>query len=339
MWHVGDSGPNLPVVTSPPRPNALAAIGIGETSERVYRFAVRHAGCTIDVLADGTGRRLDEVMADLEVLSARQLVTVHDGRVYPEPPERALDRLVEAESRRLAEAEESLALARTQVADYVADHRASQRADWRPAAVDVIPAAELADLMFSLVGSTTGELLFLRPDQWYLPSGARMDVAVIHAVRGGRRSRVIYPDTVLEANPDSVQARARSGERIRVLPEVPTRMAVFGTQAAILPEEWGSPSGHRLLIRQPALVAACVAYFDSLWGRAVSVAGFADEPEDTSARPLLEMLARGAKDEQIARSLDLSLRTVRRRVADLMASLGADSRFQAGVEAVRHGWL
>ena len=51
------------------------------------------------------------------------------------------------------------------------------------------------------------------------------------------------------------------------------------------------------------------------------------------------MLARGAKDEQIARSLDLSLRTVRRRVAELMASLGADSRFQAGVEAVRHGWL
>ena len=56
-------------------------------------------------------------------------------------------------------------------------------------------------------------------------------------------------------------------------------------------------------------------------------------------RLLLEQLARGAKDEQIARTLGLSLRTVRRRVADLMDDLGAGSRFQAGVEAVRRGWI
>jgi DNA-binding NarL/FixJ family response regulator len=35
----------------------------------------------------------------------------------------------------------------------------------------------------------------------------------------------------------------------------------------------------------------------------------------------------------------MSLRTVRRRVAEVMAELGADSRFQAGVEATRRGWL
>ena len=54
---------------------------------------------------------------------------------------------------------------------------------------------------------------------------------------------------------------------------------------------------------------------------------------------LLRQLAAGAKDEQIARTLGLSLRTVRRRVADLMIELGADTRFQAGVEAARRGWL
>ena len=43
--------------------------------------------------------------------------------------------------------------------------------------------------------------------------------------------------------------------------------------------------------------------------------------------------------KQIARTLGISLRTTRRRVAALMAELGADSRFQAGVEAVRRGWL
>ena len=50
-------------------------------------------------------------------------------------------------------------------------------------------------------------------------------------------------------------------------------------------------------------------------------------------------LAAGAKDEQIARTMGLSLRTIRRRIADLMIELGADTRFQAGAEAVRRGWL
>jgi DNA-binding NarL/FixJ family response regulator len=35
----------------------------------------------------------------------------------------------------------------------------------------------------------------------------------------------------------------------------------------------------------------------------------------------------------------MSLRTVRRRVAELIEELGAQSRFQAGVEAVRRGWI
>jgi DNA-binding NarL/FixJ family response regulator len=61
--------------------------------------------------------------------------------------------------------------------------------------------------------------------------------------------------------------------------------------------------------------------------------------ESATRRLLLEQLTRGAKDEQIARELGLSLRTVRRRVAEVLGELGADSRFQAGVEAVRRGWI
>ena len=38
-------------------------------------------------------------------------------------------------------------------------------------------------------------------------------------------------------------------------------------------------------------------------------------------------------DETAARRLTLSLRTYRRRVAELMRTLDADSRFQAGVRA------
>ena len=54
---------------------------------------------------------------------------------------------------------------------------------------------------------------------------------------------------------------------------------------------------------------------------------------------VLRLAAQGLSDEGIARHLGLSVRTVRARFADAMAELGAQSRFHAGVEAARRGWL
>jgi DNA-binding CsgD family transcriptional regulator len=54
---------------------------------------------------------------------------------------------------------------------------------------------------------------------------------------------------------------------------------------------------------------------------------------------LLRLLADGSKDEAAARALGVSVRTVRRMVADLMRRLDARSRFQAGILAQRRGWL
>ncbi len=77
-----------------------------------------------------------------------------------------------------------------------------------------------------------------------------------------------------------------------------------------------------------------------MWDRAAPVPDLdLGEARPDLRRFLLQQLAAGAKDEQIARALGISLRTVRRRVADMLIELGVDNRFQAGVEAVRRGWL
>ena len=54
---------------------------------------------------------------------------------------------------------------------------------------------------------------------------------------------------------------------------------------------------------------------------------------------MLELLGSGCKDETAARTLGLGVRTYRRRVAELMNALGADSRFQAGVRARELGLI
>jgi DNA-binding CsgD family transcriptional regulator len=54
---------------------------------------------------------------------------------------------------------------------------------------------------------------------------------------------------------------------------------------------------------------------------------------DEQGLTILRSLSSGQKDETAARQLGLSVRTYRRRVAELMDLLGASSRFQAGVRA------
>ena len=60
--------------------------------------------------------------------------------------------------------------------------------------------------------------------------------------------------------------------------------------------------------------------------------------DPTDAR-LMTLLAAGFKDDAIARQLALSSRTVGRRVAELMETLGARTRFQAGIHAQRRHLL
>jgi DNA-binding CsgD family transcriptional regulator len=184
-----------------------------------------------------------------------------------------------------------------------------------------------------------GDLLWLRPDQWRGPREDQMVDVVAEAVAQGRRSRAIYPVRALHDAPEALAARAEAGEEIRLLPDLPTRLLVVGDSHAVVPEPLGLADLPLAVVRQAAVVGAFRMWFDELWGRAVVPVLEEAEPRLDLRRFLLEQLAAGARDDQIARKLGMSLRTVRRRVAALMVELGADTRFQAGAEAARRGWL
>jgi DNA-binding transcriptional ArsR family regulator len=319
---------------------SLGVLGVDERSERVYRFVLRNPGTAQSAICDALGLTQAQLAVRLSALVERRLVRLAGDEATAEPPEVAIGRLVNGELRRVTRTEEMLTAVQHDIALYVAEAAVGSRADTQPVHLDRVPVAELGDVMRALIANVTTEMLFLRPDQWYLPTGAAADDAVIQALRGGAGSRAIYPARVIEERPESVLARARAGEQVRVLPSVPSRLAIFGRETAILPEAWEGESSGRLVIRQLSIVAACVALFDELWKHALTVPGFGDgSPDHDARRQLLEMLALGAKDEQIGRALGMSLRTVRRRIAELLAELGVDSRFQAGMEIVRRGWL
>lgn len=76
--------------------------------------------------------------------------------------------------------------------------------------------------------------------------------------------------------------------------------------------------------------------FSAMWDQSTDLDAYLreDTPHlDPDARTILEALGSGLTDASAAGRLGLSLRTYRRRVADLMVTLEAGSRFQAGLRA------
>lgn len=160
--------------------------------------------------------------------------------------------------------------------------------------------------------------------------------------------RVVYDRSALSVPGylELVSELVELGERARVGSTVPMKLMIVDRAVAVTPLRiQGDVLLQALLIQDPALVAGLVRVFTDAWRAAVPLGPegmpLADTPERPSSeeRQVLALLAAGATDEMIGRLLNVSPRTAHRRVRDLAAKLGAETRFQAGVQAVRLGWL
>lgn len=319
----------------------LGVLGFSARQESLYRLVLRNSGSTLSVLAGLAGLPVGELREHMTRFAGAGMVEVRADVVVARPPEEALGRLINEETRRLQSRGDQLDAVRSLLPSLHADHLAASAPTGQPVPVELLEDGDLAQLIRSLTAASTGEMLWLRRDPWNA-AGVEVDEWVLDLVRSGRRCRAIYPVEVLHEAPELIRARVVAGEHIRVLGEVPTRLAVLGSSSALIGERFGFHTGRRLVLRQQSIVAALALMFEGLWERALTVPVFESERIDEGAggqRLLLRHLAAGAKDEQIARAFGLSVRTVRRRVAELLTELGAESRFEAGAEAVRRGWL
>jgi DNA-binding NarL/FixJ family response regulator len=99
-----------------------------------------------------------------------------------------------------------------------------------------------------------------------------------------------------------------------------------------------TPAGREYSVTSsPALVAGVNDLFRAAWSAAADFGSYLTREAppllEESSREVLRALGEGLTDEAAARRLGVSLRTYRRRVADLLLALEADSRFQAGLRA------
>ena len=86
-------------------------------------------------------------------------------------------------------------------------------------------------------------------------------------------------------------------------------------------------------------VAAGLKVFNRFWQLGTPIGDDAEGELDARDATVLRLMAAGVTDAAIARQTGFSQRTVERRVRHVMERLGAQTRFQAGVQAVHRGWL
>lgn len=317
---------------------SAGTLGADYALEALYRTIRSSDGARIDDVALGRETTVEALLHEIAPLLRLGVARVDDGVLHVAPLRQAIGAALEHQAAEVSE--QMRRLLRFAGAMRHLDEPARAPDGGTRLDAEVINGPAPVDLMVEWITESSGELMFLRPDQWRFPSEPVIAAAFKVALDQGRRARGIYPVRALHQARSVLTDRASAGEEIRLLPEVPSRLAIVGEARALVPQHPGVANERAVVLRDEGLVSTLKLYFEELWDQAVALpAAQAQDVRHDARRLLLQELAVGARDEQIARTLGIGLRTVRRRIAALTLELGAESRFQAGVEAARRGWV
>ncbi|GAB3450553.1 helix-turn-helix domain-containing protein [Actinophytocola sediminis] len=314
----------------------LQGLGLSEVEETVYRAVLRQRPSSLAELARTLGLSRHQVAKTVQRLRAAGLVQAGTAGLPPTAidPEIAIPALL----RRRHEQLEDVA---AHVPALAAEHRLAVFGNAHHRSVEVVVGRdEIRHRMAALAATATEFRIFDCPPYAHDASG-EVD-GELPLLERGVLIRVVYDAAALRdpARLANVRALAAHGEQARVLPELPLKLTIFDEHTAVVPLTRTEVAESVALVHESGLLDALVALFETLWSSAPSL----DRPPDAPPIPpaeaeLLTLLAMGVKDGAVARQLGVSIRTARRRISGVLDRLGATSRFQAGREAERRGWL
>ncbi|MFF3321176.1 DNA-binding response regulator [Streptomyces sp. NPDC002889] len=208
--------------------------------------------------------------------------------------------------------------------------------------------AELVARAGHLFGSAQREFLCAAADLVTFSAGVNAAFAEGYRpslVTGLAMRKIYTPQALADDEAERRLVRiAESGAHVRISTAPLAREAiVIDGRVAILAGVHAAGVRTYSVVRSPEVVDGIRSLFGAAWETATDLAEFrrtrSSQPPALSgqAREILRMLGAGYTDETAARRLGISLRTYRRRVAELMTALDATSRFQAGLRAREFG--
>ncbi|MBR7830430.1 helix-turn-helix domain-containing protein [Actinospica sp. MGRD01-02] len=343
-------------VAEPPQGGPADALSRSE--ESVYLGLCRKGAASAEELAAAEHLHLDAVFQALLGLRIRGLVRgpALDGRATWRAlaPDLALESTLARRERSERTARDAL----TRLLDGYLRER-GQRDPVAAGLVEVVTGLDSIGEVWATLqaGARSSVDVFDKPP--FVQSDDEDPAPEIEMLARGVKARGVYERASLldPAKLAEVQEMITAGETAVMVPELPFKLAVVDRRRALLPLGAGTELTAALIVRPSPLLDALIEVFETQWARGMPVprpagrTGARAEGQDAGreAAPdaegrsawegLLTMLSAGMTDEAIARQLGVSARTVQRRISDLMETLGSRNRFQAGVQAVRHGLL
>ncbi|MDQ0681363.1 DNA-binding CsgD family transcriptional regulator [Streptomyces achromogenes] len=327
----------------------MSAPSIGPQALRLFQYASARSDWSVRSACEQLDTTADEIEhARGQLIDLGLLVESSDGgpTAKATAPEAALLRLLTTE-------EEATA----RLADHI--RRTRERIDamrevFLPLHVarsgtlgdEVITGADrIARVLGDTADIATSEILSMHPGpvrpSEVLAEGLRRDIQVLE--RGvTMRSIHLRPMTRIVHSMNHLRELRAAGAQVRIANIVPFRFILVDRVQALVPALHTNAANAMMVLRGEAVTALLVKVFEMCWASSVPLDDSgADEESGLTSQQLcvLRLMSTGRKDESIAREIGVSVRTLRRVMADLMAQLGVESRFQAGVRAARTGLL
>ncbi|ALO99042.1 helix-turn-helix domain-containing protein [Streptomyces olivaceoviridis] len=326
----------------------LSVLGIAEPDEEVYRCFVDHGQATVEEVCASLGVPEQHVVRCVARLRDLGLLYVTGlSRYQATDPQTAMLPLL---ARRQWETEMALASARAEIDRIAERYREGRlRSDPRNLVEVLSDRGLILERVAELSNSATSHMWALdrppyvgRPDGRLHSNEDEFGLTKGWLERGIDVRSIYCPQSMERPGRFAMLLRlAELGERARMLPSLPFKLHIIDRRVALVPLS-GPVYDDLVVIHPSAMLDALMELYEAYWNRAEPITGPApagDDGLDEDDVLLLRMLKAGLKDQAIARQLGCSTRTATRRVAAVLARLGADTRFQAGATAAARGLI
>ncbi|MGH3501835.1 MAG: TrmB family transcriptional regulator [Nocardioidaceae bacterium] len=326
-------------------------VGVPEQEARIYEALVRRQHADAGTLADELSLSRHQVTRAMTHLASQGLTTRLPGRpaqFSAVAPDQAAGLLIADQERRLLEL-------RSHAQSLAELHRRANVSWHHPAdLVEVIEGGPNVARTFSRLQREAQQQIrgFDRPPYLANPVEGNPEEDEQRDTRG-ITYRVVYDRSALAipGRMADIWRGIHGGEQARV-GAVPMKMVLCDARAALIPAATADYTAEAAYLVHPSsLLDAVSALFEATWDRAVPLnrapSSYEDDGKEQGAgggvrrddADLIGLLAGGSTDDSIARALGWSVRTVRRHVRRLMVEVGAETRFQLGMEANRRNWV
>ncbi|MEV4168617.1 helix-turn-helix transcriptional regulator [Nonomuraea sp. NPDC049709] len=323
-------------------------LGLDPAQTALYSAVLRLHKATRTDLAQAMDGTVEKVGRQLDDLVKLGVIDEQSGQYLARHPAAALGRVIAERLDRLAEESRMIDSALGSIRSLIRDYDAGRDYRSGPFTVEMVSGADI--LYESVVGIAVQcqtppmPLLTAVPDERTMTDFARKfaDPWIDAQKRNLLTVHTIIPVSTLTVPGvrEQLTRLIESGGKVRTLDRVPSWFLTAGAEVAGMPAHWGGNlpdhAYNFYLVRTSVVVGVLRSLFQELWARAMPLPW--GSRRDGMVQ-VLRLAAQGMCDDSIARQLGLSVRTVRGRFADAMTELGAQSRFHAGVEAARRGWL